>query len=92
MPQEIMQEVKLDRVIDFKIPLPYLLGGVTFISWAVISMYFAVQTLIASVADLQVTVKSGNVSSSVLAGEVSLLRFRVETIEADLKSRKQGVK
>jgi hypothetical protein len=92
MTQENVQEVKLARVIDFKIPLPYLLGGVMGVSWAVISMYFAVQTLITSVADLQITVKSGNVSTSVLAGEVSLLRFRVEVIEDDLKARKQGVK
>lgn len=82
MPEEI-QEVKLARVIDFKILLPWLLGGVTAIAWAVISMYFAVQTLIASMADLQITVKSGNVSSSVLAGEVSLLKFRITNIEAE---------
>jgi hypothetical protein len=87
---DITQEVKMHRVIDFKLPLPWLIGGAIFVSWAVISMYFAVQTLITSVADLQVTVKSGNLSTSVLAGEVSLLRFRVETIEADLKSRKAG--
>ena len=82
MPEEI-QEVKLARVIDFKIPLPWLLGGVTAISWAVISMYFAVQTLVTSMADLQITVKSGIVSSSVLAGEVSLLKFRITNIEAE---------
>jgi hypothetical protein len=81
-------EVKLGRVIDFRLPLAWVLGGVIAVSWAVISMYFAVQTLVSSVADLQITVKSGNVSSSVLAGEVSLLRYRVESIEADLKARK----
>jgi hypothetical protein len=88
MPQENTQEVKLGRVIDFRLPLAWLLGGVIAISWAVISMYFAVQTLVSSVADLQITVKSGNVSSSVLAGEVSLLRFRVEVIEAQVKAIK----
>ena len=92
MTQENVQEVKLTRVIDFKLPLPWLLGGVIAVSWAVISMYFAVQTLISSVSDLQITVKSGNVSSSVLAGEVSLLRFRVEIIEADLKAKRLGIK
>jgi hypothetical protein len=92
MTQENTQEVKLGRVIDFRLPLAWLLGGVIAISWAVISMYFAVQTLVSSVADLQITVKSGNVSSSVLAGEVSLLRFRVEIIEDELKARKQGAR
>lgn len=92
MTQENGQEARPWSVIDFRLPLAWLLGGVIAISWAVISMYFAVQTLITSVADLQITVKSGNVSTSVLAGEVSLLRFRVEVIEADLKARKQGVK
>jgi multidrug efflux pump subunit AcrA (membrane-fusion protein) len=91
MPQE-NTVVKLGRVIDFRLPLPWLLGGVIAVSWAFISMYFAVQTLVASVADLQVTVKSGNVSSSVLAGEVSLLRYRVESIEDELKARKQGAR
>ena len=89
---ETTQEVKLARVIDFKLPLPWLMGGAIAVSWAVISMYFAVQTLIASVSDLQVTVKSGNLSTSVLAGEVSLLRFRVETIEAELKAKRLGVR
>jgi hypothetical protein len=88
MSQENTQEVKLGRVIDFRLPLAWLLGGVIAVSWAFISMYFAVQTLVSSVADLQITVKSGNVSSSVLAGEVSLLRFRVEVIEAQVKAIK----
>ena len=75
-------ERRVARVIDMKIRIEYLIGGVIFVSWAFISMYFAVQTLIESVGDLKIAVKSGNVSSNVLAGEVALVKFRLDNIEA----------
>ena len=74
------------RVIDLKIPLPYLLTAVCGIGWALISMWFALGQLVKSVDELQATVKAGNASMSLLANEISLIKFRINTNEDKLKS------
>ena len=46
---------------------------------------FSVGQLVRTVDELQITVKSGNTSVSVLASEVALLKFRVGTTEDEVK-------
>lgn len=46
-------------------------------------LYFNVQALTEAVRELQITVKSGNTSVSVLSSEVALIKFRVGTLETD---------
>ncbi|MBD9407140.1 hypothetical protein IB236_17480 [Acidovorax sp. ACV02] len=72
---------RIHRVIDLRIPLPYLLSGVMVVLWALISMYFSVNQLVRDVGDLQITVKSGNSQSTTLAGEIAILRWRVDSLE-----------
>jgi len=57
-------------------------AGAGFVLFA--SLYFSVQSLTDAVRELQVTVKSGNTSVSVLTSEMALLKFRVGTIESDM--------
>lgn len=73
---------RIHRVIDLRIPLPYLLSAVVGLLWALISMYFSVNQLVRDVGDLQITVKSGNSQSATLAGELAILRWRVDSLEA----------
>ena len=40
------------------------------------------------IKDLKVTVNSGNSQTMTLSGEIAILRFRVETIEADRKAQR----
>lgn len=80
---EQQPDLKVTRVIDFRIPLPWLLAGLIGVGWALVSMYFAVNQLVRDVADLQITVKAGNGQAVTVAGEIALLRFRVENLEAD---------
>jgi len=75
---------RVTRVIDFRIPLPWLLSGAGVMLWGLISMYFAIQQLTRDVADLQITIKSGNSQSITLAGQVALLQFRIDNIEKDV--------
>lgn len=82
---EDTQNERVTRIIDFKIPLPWLIGGVVVVGWGLISMWFSVNQLVRTVDDLQITVKSGNTSVAVLASEVALLKFRMGTTEDDLK-------
>lgn len=52
------------------------------VGWALVSMWFSVNQLVRDVADLQITVKAGNTQATTVAGEIALLRFRVENLEA----------
>jgi hypothetical protein len=73
---------RITRIVDFRIPLPWLLSGAAIVLWALISMYFELKQVSANVNELQVTVKSGNSQAVTLAGEQALLRYRVENLEA----------
>ena len=77
---------RVTRVIDFRIPLPWLLGGLMTIARGLVSMWFMVNQLVRDVADLQITVKAGNSQAVTLAGELALLRFRIENLEADRRT------
>lgn len=71
--------------VDFRLPLWGMLtaAGAGFILFA--GLYFSVQALTEAVRELQITVKSGNTSVSVLSSEVALLKFRVGTLEVDVQ-------
>lgn len=74
------------RVIDLKIPLPYLLTTVAGIGWALISMWFSLSQLVKSVDELQATVKAGNTSIALLAGDIQTIKFRIDTNEGRIKA------
>lgn len=77
--------LRVSRVIDFRVPLPYLLSGLVFVGFTLISMYFTLNQLVRDVGDLQIVVKAGNTQSVTLAGEQALLRFRLENVEGALR-------
>ena len=70
--------------VDMKVPLWGLISaaGAGFVLFA--GLYFNVQSLTEAVRELQITVKSGNTSVSVLTSEMALLKFRTGTLEADV--------
>lgn len=76
---------RITRVIDFRIPLTWLLTGVAAVSWALVSMWFSVAQLVGTVNDLQITVKSGNTSVVAVSGELALLKFRLTNVEDSVK-------
>lgn len=80
---------RIRRVVDFKIPLIYLISGVISLGWVLISMWFSVGQLVKTVDDLQITVKAGNGQAVTFAGEIALLRYRVENLEADKRLPRQ---
>ncbi len=82
MTQEQQPDLKVTRVIDFRIPLPWLLSGLIVVGWALVSMWFSLNQLVRDVADLQITVKAGNSQATTIAGEIALLRYRVENLES----------
>ena len=83
---------RVTRVIDFRIPLPWLIGVCGTIGWALISMYFSVNNLVKTVGDLQIDVKAGNNSIVSVAGELALLKYRLTTVEATVQGNADAAK
>jgi len=75
------------KIIDFQIPLVWLLSCAGGLALLLISMWFSLQTLVRDVGDLQVAVKSWNVQAASLATDLAILRLRVENLEAQVKGR-----
>lgn len=76
---------RVTRIVDLRIPLPWLLSGLGIVGWGLISMWFSVNQLVRNVDDLQITVKSGNTSVVAVAGELALLKFRLTNAEDAIK-------
>jgi uncharacterized protein YoxC len=85
MPPETADNPSARITLDLRVPL----WGVISASGAglllVAGLYFSVQALTEAVRELQITVKSGNTSVSVLSSETALLKFRVGTLEVDVQ-------
>lgn len=60
------------------------------VGWGLVSMWFNVNQLVRDVTDLQITVKAGNTQATTVAGEMAILRFRVETLESEARVAKGG--
>ncbi|MES2187945.1 MAG: hypothetical protein V4505_25565 [Pseudomonadota bacterium] len=77
---------RLSRMVDLRIPLWGLLCGCTVVGWGLISMWFMVNQLVKDVGELQITVKAGGSQATTIAGEMAILRFRVENLEGDKRA------
>lgn len=82
------------KFVDFKIPLTWLLGVAFMVAGAFVSMYFqlgsqgeTLKGLNEQLKDLQITVRSGNSQAATIQGELAILKFRIENIEADKRSK-----
>lgn len=75
--------------LDLKVPLWGVISAscAGFVLFA--GLYFNVQALTEAVRELQITVKTGNTSVSVLSSEVALIKFRVGSLEANEVIRNQ---
>lgn len=76
----------ISRMIDMKIPLPYILSVIGALATAFATMFFQLGQVREDMADLKITVKAGNTSTTTVQGELAILRFRVETLEAERRA------
>lgn len=82
--QQDAQQVRLPRVVvDFKIPLPWLLGGTGVLVWGLIGMWFKLAALTDNVNELQIAVKAGTATTIQYASEQTLIKYRIEKLEAE---------
>ncbi len=77
------------RMIDFKIPLIWLLGGFAAMAYGGISMHFQLAEVSRRMIDLQITVNAGNTQNVTLAGEIALVKFRLEHLESEADRRRK---
>ena len=83
---------RITRIIEFKLRLEWVLGICGVVGWALISMYFSLNTLVKTVADLQIDVKAGNNSVTAIASELALVKYRLATTEARIQSVEDNIK
>lgn len=81
--QALKNGERITRMVDTRIPLPWLMAVAGGFAWFLILMYFTLQQLVGDVADLKITVKAGNAAASTFTGQLELLKFRVENLETD---------
>ncbi|WP_295525644.1 hypothetical protein [uncultured Pseudacidovorax sp.] len=77
---------RITRVVDFRLPLPWLL----VVAFAIVSggfgMYYKLDRLMEDVGDLKISMKAGNSSTAMIQGELSILKFRIENLEAERRA------
>lgn len=74
--------VALMRMVDFRIPLPWLMSGFIVGIMALVGMYYQLQSVSEALRDMQVTLKANNSSLIQLTAEQALLKYRIEKLEA----------
>ena len=72
------------KIIDAKLPLAWLIGSAFAITMSFGLLYGSVDRLVKDVGELQSTVKQGNAQTATLQGTLSVLQYRIETLERNL--------
>jgi len=87
---------RLSKVIDLKLPLTWLLGVASMIIVGGFGLYQQVgnqgetlKELKDQLKDLKITINTNNNQTATIQGEIAILRFRVETLESDKRSKTQ---
>lgn len=83
------------RIIELKLPLPYLLTTLGTLALLIVTMYFkgekAAEEIVAlrgDIRELRAELKVKDSATNTLAGSIALLSFRVETAESDIRTLK----
>ena len=85
----------IPRFIDARVSLTWLLTVAAVLVSGGYGLYHQIgsqgetlKEMKDQIKDLKVTVNAGNSQTMTLSGEIAILRFRVETIEADRKAQR----
>ncbi|KWT89367.1 hypothetical protein APY03_3446 [Variovorax sp. WDL1] len=79
---------RLSKVIDLKLPLNWLLTVAFSLALLIGGMYFKLGQLGEDMTDLKISVKAGNGQAATIQGELAILKFRIENLEADKRAAK----
>lgn len=74
----------LTKVVDFKIPLPYLLSAMVAGLWALISMWFTLSNLVNTVDTLKTILNTSITANSEVNADVAMLKYRMTVMDAEM--------
>lgn len=87
----------VQRIIEFKLPLQYLLSILGGIAVMIVTMYFkgerAAEEIVAlrgDIRELRAELKVKDNTQNGLSGALTLLQFRLDTAESDIRVLKQS--
>lgn len=93
--QQDTQPGGLSKIVEMKLPLTWLLGVASMIIVGGFGLYQQVgsqsetlKEMKDQLKDLRITVNAGNGQTATIQGELAILKFRIENIEADRRSGK----
>lgn len=79
---------KRQTLVEWKLPLPWILGVVGIFAAAAVSLIFQVtaqgetlKDMKDQLKDVKVSITNNNSQSIALAGEIAIMKFRVENLE-----------
>ncbi len=72
---------RVTRIIDFKLPLSYILSALAGLAAVLIGMWTTLGQVSRDLSDLQVSVKGGNTQVAAIDREMARLQWRVELLE-----------
>jgi len=83
----------IPRFVDARVSLTWMLSVAAVLVTGGFGLYHQIgsqsetlKDMKDQIKDLKITVNAGNSQTMTLSGEIAILRFRVETIEADRKA------
>ncbi len=71
----------ISKYIDTRIPLVWLMGTGGAFAVLLFGIYFNVQRLSEDVGELKATSKAGNIQAATVAGEVAIIKWRLDNLE-----------
>jgi len=85
--------LKARTLVEWKLPLSWILGVIGVFAAFAIGLIFQIgsqgetlKDMKDQLKDMKISINAGNNQAMTLAGEIAILRFRVETLEADRKA------
>lgn len=78
--------INLPRNIDPKMPITWLFGLAGGLALLLATIWFQSARMQDELRDLKIEVKTWNATAGTFASDISMLKFRADTIDADLRS------
>jgi hypothetical protein len=82
--REDAPERSIAKMVDFRLPLYWLLSGCGALLWSLVSMWFSLQQIKEDMTQL----KAATVVAAATTSELALLKFRLATLESDVNQIK----
>lgn len=78
---------RVTKIIDFKLPLPYILTALAGLAAVLIGMWSTLSQVSRDLTELQVVVKGGNTQVNAIDRDLARLQWRVDLLEKNTVQR-----